>query len=132
MDENDRLRRVVERRRVDEAEAHRRKYEDSSRARLLRILKKKLTTAFIGALARVESHLGAALWGHGRPDCECSPAQLEWRRVWDECRTDILTNGNNQVRAVEAELAQHKVSWDRHSMVLPVPSTEVAGEQADV
>jgi hypothetical protein len=114
-----RLRTVTRDRQAREAKAATERYARDSKDQLLAVCKKKCQTGFIGALSRVEQHLGG-LWGHGRPASQCSPAQLEWRAAWEELRTAILTNGNNQVRALENEFALYTVTWDRYQTTLPV------------
>jgi hypothetical protein len=114
-----RLRAVTRERQPREAKASADRYARDSKAQLLAVCKRKCQTGFIGALSRVEQLLGD-LWGHGRPAAECSPDQLAWRPVWEELRTAILTNGNNQVRALENELALYTVTWDRYQTNLPV------------
>jgi hypothetical protein len=113
-----RLRRVVAARAGAEAEASRRRYAEDSRRQLLAVVRKKATTAFIGALSRFEQRFGD-LWGHGRPASQCSPDQLARRPLYDALRQDVLTNGNNQVRAVEREFEQYDVWWHRFQTTLP-------------
>jgi hypothetical protein len=116
----DRLRRVVHSRTTTEAAARESGFLEASKQRLLTILKKKLTTGFIGAIARFEEHIGRELWGHGKPESECTKEQLAWRAVWDDCRTEVLNNGNSQIRAIESEMGQYDVKWQRYRNVLPV------------
>lgn len=101
----DTLRSVVERRKeqdpVDRGE--------KAHASLSRSVRKKITTAFVGALARFEEYFGAA-WGRGKPIHDCSPAELEARAVWDECRKAVLDNGNTQARGAEQEIGGYEVS----------------------
>jgi hypothetical protein len=114
-DLENRLREVSARRSVEDTARH----SENSRRRLLRILQKKLTTSFIGALSQVESHIGKELWGHGLEAGDCTPEQLAWRAVWEECRNAILNNGNGQVRAVEAEMQQYEVNWRGYRTSIP-------------
>jgi len=95
-----------------------RAYAEASARRLQAILRRKLTTAFIGALAQFEKHFGG-LWGHGRPTTSLTADEREWRARWEACRTDALNVGNTQVRAVRNELDQYQISWNRHRLVLP-------------
>lgn len=87
------------------------RYKENSKKRLMQILEKKFKTTMIGALARFEKGFGH-LWGHGQDDL--TEEQLEYRKVWDEIRTEILTNGNNQLRGAQDELAQYTMSWDKY------------------
>jgi hypothetical protein len=90
-----------------------------SKERLTVAVSKKLNTSFIGAIARMEVCFGH-LWGHGKNEDECSPSELRARKVWDECRTEILNNGNNQIRAVKSEIRQYDILWNRHHLDLLV------------
>jgi hypothetical protein len=96
-----------------EAEAMKKSRMEASNKRLGRILKKKLTTSFIGAIANIEKFFGH-VWGHGKPASECTQEQLDMREMWDKLRTSILNNGNNQLRAVESELEQYDIVWNMH------------------
>jgi hypothetical protein len=129
------LRRVAGHRAVAEAKAGRERDLAESRDRLERIVQKKMKTAFVGALARVERAFGA-LWGHGKSDLRLTPEERAWRAVWDECRTEILNNGNHQARALEAEFPQYEINWTGYRVVLtplPAPAEEDGtDEQADV
>lgn len=71
--------------------------------KLKNILITKLKTSFIGAIARFEEFFGE-LWGHGKHFSELSEKQKEFRKIWEDCRNSILTNGNNQIRGIESEL----------------------------
>lgn len=73
--------------------------------RLLRSCERRLSTAFVGALSRFETWFGR-LWGHGRHREDLSPEELVWREAWEACRNDVLNNGNNQVRALQADVLE--------------------------
>ena len=128
-EQEDKLRRVNQQRKSVEEPAKELRYQDASRKRLARILKKKMTTAFIGALARFEQFFGEEIWGHGKPEEECTPEQLAWREVWEECRTEVLNNGNHQWRAVENEVVQYVVAWNRYQTTLPVKEQQEPKEE---
>lgn len=133
-DMHERLKRVAGQR----AEADAARHGDASRGRLLRILRRKFQTTFVGDLALFEAHFGA-LWGHGLPPGGRSESQRAWLAVWEECRNEVLDNGNKQFRAVEAEVAQYAVGWDRYRAVLPAapactmssPGAAPQGEEAE-
>lgn len=122
------------RRKKDEGHAQER-YRVSSRQRLMRILQKKFKTSFIGALAQFEKRFGH-LWGHGKQESECSPNELLAREAWEQCRTDVLNNGNHQLRAVEQELSQYDVTWQRYQATMTPPGEpqkrQTDAEQEDV
>lgn len=94
-----------------EQERHKR-FQESSLKRLKTIVEKKLRTTFIGDISRFEEYIGKSLWGHGQDEDDCTPEQLKWRQVWEKCRADILTNGNNQLRAIQSELVQYTIEWN--------------------
>lgn len=134
MDGEEKLRRTMRAREAEE-EAREQRWLDVSKARLLRIVRKKFKTANIGDIARVEEWFGS-LWGHGKPEGERSEAELEWAKVWRACRTEMLNLGNAQSRAVEAEFATHEIRWLRHRLDLPVVGSQETskdeGEEDDV
>lgn len=90
-------------------------------------IKTKLNTAFIGAISRFEAHFGY-LWGHGKKEHECTPSELEFRRLWESCRTEVLTNGNNQIRALKSEIGQYDILWNRHHIDLKVSGQQESKE----
>jgi hypothetical protein len=114
-DHRDIMKRLVAQR-AAEGEA---RYSEASRKRLQDIFEKKCKTSFIGALSQFEQFFGH-LWGHGKSEDELTPNELAWRKTWNECRTAVLNNGNNQVRATHNEIQQYDVTWRRHERVLPV------------
>jgi hypothetical protein len=94
-----------------------RKMQEASKRKLLASIKKRIMTSFIGALDRIEKHIGDELWLHGVPPESCDEDALSWRRVWAKCRKDILDNGNEQIMgnehivSIEAELTQYVVEY---------------------
>lgn len=112
-----RLERVLARRKSPEGEAgaSRLRHLEDSRKRLLAILRKKSTTSFIGALALFEEFFGE-LWGQGVPEGQLNEEERYWRGLWNECRFEVLNNGNNQLRAAESALMQYDVDWKRYSI----------------
>ena len=106
--------------RMAAAAASRERYFEQSKRRLLEVLEKKLKTTFIGAVSAIEESSFGKLWGHGLHPNERTENQQRWYEVWQQLRTKILNNGNNQLRAVQSELELYKVEWLRHQAVLPV------------
>lgn len=96
------------------------RYLEASRRRLGEILEKKLRTTFIGAISAIEESAFGRLWGHGLRPEERTADQQKWYDVWQQVRTKILNNGNNQLRAVHNELSLYQVEWLRYRTVLPV------------
>lgn len=66
--------------------------------KLLKVLKKKLSTSFIGAIAEIERRC----------------PELVNSEKWEDLRNAILTNGNSQIRAIEKELDNYEVTEKRY------------------
>lgn len=101
-------------------------YKKRSAERLLKIIAKKMETTYIGALSQFETNFGK-LWGHGKPLSELTDSERKHRDLWDNTRKNILDRGNNQFRAIEKELLEYEISWQRHSLTLPVKMEEENG-----
>ena len=96
----------------DIAKQHNReKFESNSKKRLMINIEKKFKTTMIGALSQFEKEFGE-LWGFNSHDI--TPEQEEWQEKWQIVRTEILNNGNNQLRACLDEIAQYTMTWDRY------------------
>ena len=98
------------------------RYLDESKRRLARIVETKLKTSFIGALSHFEQEFGF-LWGHGQQG-DLTEEQEFMKEIWDRTRTAVLNNGNNQIRAVKSEIANHSIEWQRYRAELPVKPME--------
>lgn len=59
--------------------------------------KKHCTTVMIGSLAAFEEDFGH-LWGHGKNKDELTDSEKHYRKVWKNCRNNILTYGNRIMR----------------------------------
>jgi transcription termination factor Rho len=92
------------------------KYKQDSRDRLGKILKKKVETTMIGALASVEQNFGF-LWNAGG---EMTPEQEKMYDLYQKIRSEILDKGNSQARNIDVELSQYEVKWLRYSITIPV------------
>ena len=86
-----------------------------SNERLSTTIGTKIKTSFIGAISRFEKYFGH-LWGHGKKEKDLTSEERLFRDLWNKCRIDVLTNGNNQARAMTAEVKQYDVLWNRHKM----------------
>ena len=106
------------------------KYKDSSRDRLSKIAKKKIETTMIGALSSIEKNLGF-LWGH-EEQRDLTPEEQHVKNIYDQIRSEILDKGNNQIRNLEAELAQYEVTWLRYHMTLPIANNAEIEEDQNV
>ncbi len=87
------------------------KYRESSKKRLISNIEKKFKTTMIGSLASFEKYFGE-LWGHGAE--ELTPEELRFRELWEQARTEILNNGNSQLRIAQEEIAQYSMTWNRY------------------
>lgn len=102
------IRRITQEKNVERAQAY-------SKKQLIDNLSKKFRTSMIGGLAKFEENFGY-LWGHGKQRAELTKAELEWREKWEITRTEILNNGNNQLRGALDELSQYTTSWDKYKV----------------
>lgn len=98
-------------------EASEAKYVDESRKRLDRIITQKLNTTFIGAISTFEKNF-SFLWGAGKKESELTDEEKHLLNIWQNVRTEVLNNGNNQLRALRNELQNHNVSWNRHTITI--------------
>lgn len=98
------------RKRKEAQKANELKYRENTKHQLSQNLEKKFKTTMIGALARFEENFGE-LWGHGK--AKLNETEEEWRQIWDDTRTEILNNGNNQLRAAQDELAGYSVNREK-------------------
>lgn len=94
----------------DDLELRQEKLLKASRERLGKILETKIKTTFISALSAIEKELGQ-LWGNKRKIEDMSPDEVFYWDKFQKLRNLILNNGNNQIRAMHAELALHDVTW---------------------
>ena len=98
-------------------EASQSRFAEESRKRLDKIISTKLNTTFIGALSAFEKAFGF-LWGYNKKPNERTEEEQHLQVIWDSVRTEVLNNGNNQLRALRNELQNHNISWNRHTLVL--------------
>ena len=87
------------------------KYRESSKKRLMKNVERKFKTTMIGALASFEKYFGD-LWGHD--EGELSDEQIKMKQFWEQARTEILNNGNSQLRIAQEEIAQYTMTWNRY------------------
>jgi transcription termination factor Rho len=92
------------------------KYRELSKDRLYKVAKKKIQTTMIGALDTIEKSFGF-LW---ESDEELSNEQVQLKAIFEDARSQILDRGNTQMRNLEAEMTQYDISWNRHTINLPV------------
>lgn len=105
--------------RKKQQETSRQKFLEECRKRLDKIISKKMQTTFIGALDSFEKYFGF-LWGSEKDERDLTKEERRFDEIWEECRNDILNKGNFQLRAVQNELAQNTVQWNRHHLDMPI------------
>jgi len=88
------------------------KYKDNSKRRLMANIGKKFQTTMIGAIAKFEDEFGY-LWGNDKEDEERTQKEAIMFEKWQDVRTAILNNGNNQSRAAMDEMNQYTISWNK-------------------
>ena len=88
------------------------KFQDSSKKRLMKNIERKFKTTMIGSLAKFEEEFGY-LWGHDKNESNLTAEEVEWRDRWEDARTEVLNNGNNQLRAALEEIDEYTMTWNR-------------------
>lgn len=89
------------------------RYTESSKKRLMKNIERKFKTTMIGALATFEECFGH-LWGHGKDESVATENEMAFRKLWEQARTDVLNNGNSQLRIAQEEIAQYTMTWNRY------------------
>jgi hypothetical protein len=112
------LSQIRDRRKQQEIQAQE-NYAERSAERLRNSIERHFRTTFIGALSAFEDAYGWQ-WGHRLPPDQLTNDELKCRRQWEAVRTQILNNGNGQLRAALMELSEYDVKWKRHRLDLEV------------
>jgi hypothetical protein len=112
--------------RAQAKKANEEKRLEACRRRLDKIITTKIRTSFVGAIAKFEESFGF-LWGHGKQEDELTEEERTMRELWDQTRTAVLNNGNNQLRGAQNEIQLHVVSWNRHQLEFGVKPKEENG-----
>lgn len=94
-------------------QANDQKYEAHSKSMLKKHIETKFKTTMIGSLSKFEELFGH-LWGHGLADNELTEEQLRFKEAWQLARTEILNNGNNQLRAAHNEIEQYSIRFNKN------------------
>lgn len=110
---------AVAEKRKKEAGVKSQQYNESSKEQLKKIIETKLKTSFIAPLDYFENYFGT-LWGHGKSVSELTEEERRFREIWNEIRNNVLNNGNKQIRAIQDELIQYTVIWNRYKLNLKV------------
>ncbi len=117
----ERLQTFLKSRRVKEAAtaATAEKVAANSKQKFGNSLEKKFKTTMIGALAKFEERFGH-IWGHDKKDDELTEEEQNAREVWLLVRTEILNNGNTQLRHAIDELSRYRITYEGFKMNLPM------------
>ncbi len=102
----------------------------NSRRKLDNVIEKKFKTTMIGSLSRFEERFGE-LWGHGKAPSDLTEEERVWREIWDVTRTEVLNNGNNQLRAIKEESAHYDVEYNGYQLKLPVKSITITADNKE-
>lgn len=78
--------------------------------KLLRLLKKKITTIFIGDIFSIENKFGY-LWGKNKKIEELTEDEKKYRNLWNELRVEILDRGNKIFRSIEQEINIYEIKF---------------------
>ena len=100
----ERLSKVVENRKTTDTERKKR----NGKEKLRKDIQSKMKTLMIGTISRFEKFFGE-LWGHEMKEEQCSPEQLQEYETWQQCRDEILNNGNKLIRQMSSELDLYDV-----------------------
>lgn len=93
-------------------------FNERSKTRLKKEIKKKIQTTMIGSLSSIEKYFGF-LWGEESDD-ELTKDQIRMRDIFEDMRTEILDKGNIQIRNADAEIESYDVTWNKYQMNLPI------------
>ncbi len=108
------------------------KFEAHSKATLKRHIETKFRTTMIGSLSRFEKIFGEEVWGHGLDEDLLTDEQKENKEKWQLARTEILNNGNNQMRAAVAEVDQNTIRYNKMEYTFLLKKPKDLQEQRDV
>lgn len=108
-------------------ERRERERKASDRDRLGRLLEKRLLTATVGDLARIEAYFGH-LWGQDKAHEDRTENEQKWLEHFLSLRDEILDHGNQLIRGTRQELDLYAVEFvGRTIRVRPRPRPN--GEQ---
>lgn len=99
------------------------RFEAHSKSTLKRHIETKFRTTMIGALSRFEKIFGEEVWGFEVDDADLTERQKENQEKWQLARTEILNNGNNQMRASLAEVDNNTIRYNKmeYNFILKQP-----------
>jgi flagellar biosynthesis/type III secretory pathway chaperone len=74
---------------------------------------KRLNTIMIGSISKFENFFGE-IWGHGKDFNQLTEAEVKLFEIWQQCRDEILNNGNAQKRMLLSELDLFEILCKGH------------------
>lgn len=94
--------------------------KNQMRERLRGIVYNKIMTTMVYPLSQFELAFGH-LWGNGKDLDQLDDMEKVNFAKWKECRENIFTNGNNQIRSMNSELDNNTIVWNRHTVTFRPP-----------
>ena len=113
---------------IDYKKSRQDRYKEVSKDALFKASKKKIQTTMIGALSTIEEQFGF-LWGFELPEDQLTPEQKHVKSIFEDVRAKILDRGNTQIRSLESEFVNYKISRKKYFINLPVAKPK--GEEDD-
>lgn len=98
------------------------KYNNQSRDRLSKIMKKKIETTMIGALSSLEENFKFCWEGD-------TPNHKRMFEIYQKIRSEILDKGNRQIRNIDSEISQYTIKWNKYSYQMPVVFKNINEEE---
>lgn len=108
------------------------RYEAHSKATLKRHIETKFRTTMIGSLSRFEKIFGEEVWGYGLDEDLLTDTQKENQEKWQLARTEILNNGNNQMRAALAEVDNNTIRYNKMEYTFLLKKPQDSQEKSNV
>ena len=120
---------LAHRKTIEQAKAENaNRWNEDSKVALKSHATKKLNTTMIGGLSKFEAAFGE-LWGHGKPEDALDEDERYFRERWIAVRNEILNQGNNQKRALLAEIDQYSVRFNKYEYNFIIKDQEENGRE---
>lgn len=94
---------------------HKVRYKEGSKERLKKFTSQKITTTMIGALDLIEKHFGFLFQSKNM-----SKEHVAMLAVYKELRKELLDLGNGQKRALESEMDNYSITWEKYHLSIPI------------
>lgn len=99
--------------------------KEKSKDKLRTSVQKRIKTTMIGSISSLEKIFGN-LWGH---ESEFrTQEQEEFYQIFVELRTEILDNGNLQIRSFDNDLQAYDIEWTGYHLEIPLLNKRKLGE----